>query len=49
MNVLVGDDDITADKDSKHVIKQCQNFSIQKSGVMIDGFVVTRALLQFHL
>ena len=49
MNLLVGDDDITADKDPKHVMKQCRNFSIRKSGVMIDGFVVTLALLRFHL
>ena len=49
MNLLVGDDDITADKDPEHVMKWCWNFSIQKSGVMIHGFVVTPALLQFHL
>ena len=49
INLLVGDDDITADKDPKHVMKRCQNISIQKSGVMIHGFVVTLALLQFHL
>lgn len=49
MNLLVGNDDITADKDLKHVIKRCWNFSIQKPGIMIDGFVVTQAPLQFHL
>ena len=49
MNLLVGDDDITADKDPKHVMKRCRNFCIRKSGVMIHGFVVTPALLRFHL
>ncbi|KAH9034598.1 hypothetical protein EDB85DRAFT_1863906 [Lactarius pseudohatsudake] len=49
MSLLVGNNDITADKDPKHVMKRCQNFSIRKTGVMINGFVVTPALLCFHL
>ncbi|KAI9431976.1 hypothetical protein H4582DRAFT_1821850 [Lactarius indigo] len=49
MNLLVGNNDITADKDPKHVMKRCRNFSIRKSGVMINGFVITPALLRFHL
>lgn len=49
MNILVGDNDITADKDHKHVMKCCQNFTICKSGIMIDGFVVIPTLLRFHL
>ena len=49
MNILVGNDDITADKDPKHVMKRCRNFMIRKSGVMINGFVITPALLHFHL
>jgi hypothetical protein len=49
MNPLVGNNDITADKDPKHVMKRCRNFMIRKSGVMINGFVVTPALLRFHL
>ncbi|KAH9068269.1 hypothetical protein EDB83DRAFT_2222807, partial [Lactarius deliciosus] len=48
MNLLVGDNDITTDKDPKHVMKRCRNFTIRKSGVMINGFVVTPALLRFH-
>ncbi|KAN0128293.1 hypothetical protein V8E53_013877 [Lactarius tabidus] len=35
--------------DPKHVIKRCRNFTIRKSGIMIDGFVITPALLHFHL
>jgi len=49
MNPLVGNNDITADKDPKHVMKRCRNFTIRKSGVMINGFIVTPALLRFHL
>ncbi len=49
MNPLVGNNDITADKDPKHVMKRCRNFTIRKSGVMINSFVVTPALLRFHL
>ncbi|KAH9022277.1 hypothetical protein EDB85DRAFT_2293264 [Lactarius pseudohatsudake] len=48
LNLLVGDNDITTDKDPKHVMKCCRNFTIRKSGVMINGFVVTPALLRFH-
>ncbi|KAH9023760.1 hypothetical protein EDB85DRAFT_2075266 [Lactarius pseudohatsudake] len=49
MNLLVGNNDITADKDPKHVMKRCRNFCIRKSGIMINGFVITPALLCFHL
>ena len=49
MNTLVGDNNITADKDPKHVMKRCRNFVIRKSGVMIDGFIITPALLHIHL
>ncbi|KAH9032123.1 hypothetical protein EDB85DRAFT_1890789 [Lactarius pseudohatsudake] len=40
MSLLVGNNDITADKDPKHVMKRCRNFSIRKSGVMINGFEI---------
>ena len=49
MNLLVGDNDITADKDPKHVMKRCRNFTLRKSGVMINGFIITPTLLRFHL
>ena len=49
MNLLVGDNDITADKDPKHVMKRCRNFTIRKAGVMINGFLITPALVHFHL
>ncbi|KAF8264612.1 hypothetical protein EI94DRAFT_1703093 [Lactarius quietus] len=49
MNLLVGNNDIMANKDPKHVMKCCQNFSIHKSSVMVNGFMVTPVLLRFHL
>ena len=49
MNLLVGDNNITADKDPKHVMKRCRNFTIRKAGVMINGFLITPALVHFHL
>ena len=49
LNLLVGNNNITADKDPKHVMKHCCNFAICKSGVMINNFLVTPALLRFHL
>jgi hypothetical protein len=49
LNLLVGDHNITANKDPKHVMKRCRNFSICKSGVMVNNFLITPALLRFHL
>ncbi|KAF8260231.1 hypothetical protein EI94DRAFT_1773743 [Lactarius quietus] len=49
MNMLVGDNNIMADKDYKHIMKHCRNFTICKSGVMVNGFAVTPTLLCFHL
>src|ERR1700677_1736686 len=49
MSLLVGNNDLTADKDLKHVMKRCQHFTIRKTGVMINGFVISPTLLCFHL
>ena len=49
MNLLVGNNNITADKDPKHVMKRCRNFTIRKSGDMVNSFAVTPALVCFHL
>ena len=38
MNHLVGPDDITADKDFKHVFKHQQNLLMRHKGVLIQGF-----------
>lgn len=49
MNLLVGDNDLTADKDYKHVVKHLQNLLLQKMGSMVNGVYITPALLCFHL
>lgn len=49
MNMLVGDNNITADKDPKHIMKRCRNLVLRKSGVMISGTLITPVLLRFHL
>jgi hypothetical protein len=48
-NLFIGDNDVTADKDPKHVIKRCQNLVLRLSGVLVDDFLITTALLRFHL
>ncbi|KAF8260478.1 hypothetical protein EI94DRAFT_1773692 [Lactarius quietus] len=35
--------------DYKHIMKPCRNFTIHKSGIMVNGFAVTPTLLHFHL
>jgi hypothetical protein len=49
LNLLVGDDDITADKDYKHVIKRLRNFLLRKRGTIVHGVHITPSLLRFHL
>ena len=49
MNHLIGPDDITPDKDFKHVFKCQRNLLKHHKGVLIQGFCVTPAILQTHL
>ncbi|KAI9432593.1 hypothetical protein H4582DRAFT_2132159 [Lactarius indigo] len=49
MNHLVGPDDLTADKDFKHVFKRQRNLLMHQKGVLIQGFCVTPAILWTHL
>jgi hypothetical protein len=49
MNLLVGADDITADKDFKHVIKHQQNIFMCNKGIKIQGFCITLSILCLHL
>lgn len=49
LNLLVGEDDVTADKDYKHVIKRLRNFLLRKRGTIIHGVHITPSLLRFHL
>ena len=49
LNLLVGPDDITADKDLKHIIKRQQNVFMRSRGVKILGFCITPSILRSHL
>lgn len=37
MNLLVGDNNLTADKDYKHIVKRLRNLLLRKMGVMVNG------------
>lgn len=45
MNHLVGEDDITADKDFKHIFKWQQNLMMRNKGFEIQEFCITPAIL----
>ena len=45
LNLLVGPDDITVDKDFKHIIKCQQNIFMRSKGIEILGFCITLAIL----
>ncbi len=49
MNLLVSPDDITTDKDPKHIIKCQQNIFMQKKGISILDFHITPLILCVHL
>ncbi|KAL0061966.1 hypothetical protein AAF712_011175 [Marasmius tenuissimus] len=49
MDLQVGPDDITPDKDHKHVDKGVRNTLLRQSGMCIEGTVVTPDLLKHHL
>lgn len=49
LNLLVGDDDLTMDKDYKHVFKRLRALCLRKSGMNIDGTIITPDLLAQHL
>ena len=49
LNLLVGPDDITADKDFKHIIKRQRNVFMRTKGVEILGFCITPSILRSHL
>ena len=49
MNLLVGPDDLTVDKDFKHVIKRQRNIFMRNKGVEIQGFCITPSVLRLHL
>lgn len=49
MNQLVGQDDITADKDFKHIFKRQRNLMMRNKGIAIQGFCVIPPILRLHL
>ncbi|KAF6753578.1 hypothetical protein DFP72DRAFT_1010378 [Ephemerocybe angulata] len=49
MNRHVGDDDLTADKDWKHVFKRLRNLLLRSRGVVIAGTRITPDILKAHL
>ncbi|KAH9015472.1 hypothetical protein EDB84DRAFT_1582181, partial [Lactarius hengduanensis] len=49
LNLLVGPDDITVDKDFKHIVKRQRNVFMRTKGVEILGFCVTPSILRSQL
>ena len=49
MDFHVRDDDITADKDWKHVAKHFRNYAIRARGIVVWDFRITPAIISNHL
>lgn len=49
MNLLVGDDDRTGDKDLKHVLKRIRNALLRKLGILVGDVLITPSVLRAHL
>ncbi|TFY78339.1 hypothetical protein EWM64_g5674 [Hericium alpestre] len=49
MDLHVGDDDITPDKDYKHVFKRLRNALLREKGILVNGIWITPAIIQAHL
>ncbi|KAJ7454366.1 hypothetical protein B0H11DRAFT_2200685 [Mycena galericulata] len=49
MNLQVGPDDITPDKDYRHVIKTVRNLLMRKMGINLLGCLITPAVVKQHL
>jgi hypothetical protein len=49
MNLKVGNDDITANKDYKHVFKRLRNLMLRQRGFQIHGIHITQTVIQSHL
>ena len=49
LNLLVGPDDITVDKDFKHIIKRQRNIFMRAKGIEIMGYCITPAILRAQL
>ncbi|KAJ7808365.1 hypothetical protein B0H14DRAFT_2608947 [Mycena olivaceomarginata] len=49
MNLWVGDDDLTPDKDYKHVFKRGRNRLLRKSGTDVMGVLINPTIIRAHL
>ncbi|KAJ7648621.1 hypothetical protein DFH06DRAFT_997187 [Mycena polygramma] len=49
MNFWVGDDDLTPDKDGKHIFKRGRNRLLRKAGTDVMGVEITTAIIRTHL
>lgn len=49
MDCFVGPDDITADKDYKHIFKRLRNALLRENGCVVRGIHLTRSLIGKHL
>ncbi|KAF8148643.1 hypothetical protein B0H34DRAFT_668291, partial [Crassisporium funariophilum] len=49
MDLRTGDDDLTCDKDAKHVFKRLRNLVIRTKGSLIHGVHITPAIIRSHL
>ncbi|KAG9081072.1 hypothetical protein FRC07_014672, partial [Ceratobasidium sp. 392] len=49
MNHLVGQDDLTSDKDTKHIHKRLRNTLMREGGMFVFGTQITPSLVRYHL
>jgi hypothetical protein len=49
MNLLVGDDDVTADKDFRQVFKRIRDLLLRRRGVTIWGQLISPTIIRQHL
>lgn len=48
MNLEVGEDDLTADKDYKHVFKRMRNLLLRTRGLKVHGVHILPSVLRSH-
>ena len=48
LNLHVGDDDLTCDKDWKHIFKRFRNLLLRQRGVVIKAFRITPDIIRDH-
>ncbi|EIW78681.1 hypothetical protein CONPUDRAFT_60510, partial [Coniophora puteana RWD-64-598 SS2] len=49
LDLLIGDDDVTCDKDYKHIFKRLRNLLLRAMGIMVFGTHITTEVLGWHL